>query len=122
MRLTSRNWQQELCQRFLHEAPKPNGVSAARGAIGQGLDDCKAQESGPGAAEQDGQGYKGYWQVAPGVRLRLLKQLCYAVLNTYIFRQACLLPSCCATVILYCSCAVALLLSACCGLVILLWC
>lgn len=99
IRLTSRNWQQELCQRFLHEASKPNGAGALRGAIGLGLDDCKAQES---AADAAGQGYKAYWQVVPGVRLRLLKELCYAVLNTYIFRQACLsfhstviLPRCC---------------------------
>ena len=96
IRLTSRNWQQELCQRFLHEAPKTNGVAAVRGAIGQGLDDGKAQKSALAAVGQDGQGSKGYWQVAPGVRLRLLKELCYAVLNTYIFRQACL-SSCFAT-------------------------
>lgn len=87
IRLTSRNWQQELCHRFLHEAPKPNASGAAGGAEGQGLDGCEAQ--GPcaaGAAGQDGQGCQGYWQLAPGVRLRLLKKLCYAVLNTYIFR------------------------------------
>lgn len=97
IRLTSRNWQQELCQRFLHKGSKPNGSSAAPGAISKGLSNCKAQESAPAAAGQDGQ---GYWQVAPGVRLRMLKELCYAVLNTYIFRQAYLPPSCCGTVLL----------------------
>lgn len=86
IRLTSRNWQQELCQRFLHEAPKLDAASAVGETIGQGLDGCKAQGIAPGAAGQDGQGCKGYWQLAPGVRLRLLKKLCYAVLNTYIFR------------------------------------
>lgn len=119
IRLTSRNWQQELCRRFLHEAPKPNGAGAIPGAVGQGLDDCKAQESAPGAAGQDGQGYKGYWQVAPGVRLRLLKELCYAVLNTYIFRQAYLLSFCFGTVILLWQCHFTVKSSSCCGVAIL---
>ena len=116
IRLTSRNWQQELCQRFLHEAPKPNGAGTFRGAIGQGLDDCQLQQSAPGAAGQDRQ---GYWQVAPGVRLRLLKELCYAVLNTYIFRQACL--SYCNTVMLLWCRHSAVVLSSFSSTVILLW-
>lgn len=86
-RLTSRNWQLELCQRFLHDAPKPDGASIAEDAASHGLSEGWAEAAGPAAAGQGG-GRGGYWQLAPGVRLRLLQQLCYAVLNTYIFRQA----------------------------------
>lgn len=85
--MTSRNWHHELCQRFLHVAPKPDGASMTEEAAGQGLSEGRAEEAAPAAAGQGGGG-GGYWQLAPGVRLRLLKQLCYAVLNTYIFRQA----------------------------------
>ena len=99
IRLTSRNWQQELCQRFLPEAPKPNGFSVACGATCQGLNDCKPQKNAPAAAGQDEQRCQEYCQLAPCVRLKLLQQLCYAVLNTYIFRQeskllALILPWC----------------------------
>ena len=86
VRLTSRNWQQELCQRFLHEAPKPGGASIAEEATGKGSTEGRAEVAAPGAAGQGG-ACGGYWQLAARVRLRLLKQLCHAVLNTYIFRQ-----------------------------------
>ena len=82
VRLTSRNWQQELLQRFCQQTPKPNATGAAGEVAAAGL-----QETALGVAGHVEQSPESYWQLAPGVRLRMLRELCHAVLNTYIFRS-----------------------------------
>ena len=83
IRLTSRNWQQELCQHFL-APPAPASNAASTASDSQDAEITGLQETALAAAGQDGT--DGYWGLAPGVRLRMLRELCYAVLNTYIFR------------------------------------
>ncbi|KAL3137478.1 hypothetical protein ABBQ38_004767 [Trebouxia sp. C0009 RCD-2024] len=56
VRVTSRNWHHELCQRFLHVAPKPDGASMTEEAAGQGLSEGRAEEAAPAAAGQGGGG------------------------------------------------------------------
>ena len=72
-------WQQETCQRFLHKASHPDTptevTADATGAL-HGLAPSRTSPAGP----------CGYWQLAPGVRLRMLRDLCLATLDTYIFR------------------------------------
>ena len=86
IRLTGDTWQQETCQRFLHQVLKPDVPNAA---------ECSTAPSGaaravPGNAPGElGQGPTAlceYWQLLPGVRLRMLRDLCDAALDTYIFR------------------------------------
>ena len=87
VRLTSRNWQQEVCQRFLQQPYKPHADSTEEEHAEQGGPSTRAsQEQPPTASEQAGTGSDEYWKLAAGVRLRMLRELCYAVLNTYIFR------------------------------------
>lgn len=78
IRLTGDTWQQETCQRFLHKADMPPQATF------DGLEaepDIAPSTASPGQTE----GYR-YWQLAPGVRLRMLRDLCLATLDTYIFR------------------------------------
>ena len=87
VRLTSKNWQHELCRRFLHVAPKPNAAitSAGFAVVGQG--EPRAPGTAPEAPGPNEEWSSAkYWQLEPCVRLRMLRDLCLAVLNTYIFR------------------------------------
>jgi len=77
IRLTGDTWQQETCQRFFHQAAPlatSDGIGALLGPAPSG--------AGQGAAAAPLE----YWQLAPGVRLRMLRDLCLAALDTYIFR------------------------------------
>ena len=78
IRLTGDTWQQETCQRFLCQADMPpqatcDGIRAVLGMA-------------PSRASLGHTEACGYWQLAPGVRLRMLRDLCLAALDTYIFR------------------------------------
>lgn len=78
IRLTGDTWQQETCQRFLH---KPDMPPQATIDVARAQPDIAPSRECPGQTE-----VCGYWQLAPGVRLRMLRDLCLAALDTYIFR------------------------------------
>ncbi|DBA91476.1 hypothetical protein WJX77_005924 [Trebouxia sp. C0004] len=82
IRLTGDAWQQETCHRFFHQASAPKAAPrAAPDGIGALL------RTAPHGAGQGTAAPVSYWQLAPGVRLRMLRELCLAALDTYIFRQ-----------------------------------
>jgi len=81
IRLTGDAWQHETCQRFFPEA---SGPEAAPRATSEGIG--AILRTAPSGAGQSAAAPEGYWQLAPGVRLRMLRDLCLAALDTYIFR------------------------------------
>ena len=113
--VTKDTWQQEMCDRFqnpLSESCLTSPVTdtpaasiradpgSALNRAGhpqtalEGLPDPEGSnpsaEAVPGAASNRAGQHQtapdDYWQLAPGVRLAMLRSLCHAALNTYIFR------------------------------------
>jgi len=82
IRLTGDTWQQETCQRFFHQASAPEAAPPATSDGIGALLGTAPSGAGQGAAAAPVE----YWQLAPGVRLRMLRGLCLAALDTYIFR------------------------------------
>ncbi|DBA91418.1 TPA: hypothetical protein ACH3X2_003950 [Trebouxia sp. C0005] len=82
IRLTGDTWQQETCQRFFHQASAPEAAPQATSDSAGALLGMAPTGAGQGTAAP-----VGYWQLAPGVRLRMLRDLCLAALDTYIFKQ-----------------------------------
>ena len=106
--VTQDTWQQEMCDRFHHPFPTTDSLAAASEADpGSALDRAGRSQialdgihdpegsyssaeavlgGAPNRAGQRQTAPDDYWQLTPGVRLTMLRSLCHAALNTYIFR------------------------------------